>query len=131
MMVTFLDGPAAGKTLDLRRAPFVLRVVINNRGTVDALDQLDDEIKPMEFAHVYRLTAPPQSIHVKAVKRSQSAWRYIASYALAPGAQPDQAILRDNERWGQWCEENKARLTEGVDWARFERDDSAKSAEPT
>ena len=38
----FLDGPAKGAILDLRRAPLFLRVVSDvDDGTIDALDRLD------------------------------------------------------------------------------------------
>lgn len=47
-MIEFLDGPAGNKTLELRRAPVYLRVVIDADGNIDALDQLDDRPKEDE-----------------------------------------------------------------------------------
>ena len=54
-MTRFLDGPAAGNALMLRRAPLFLRVTIDAAGgKVDALDQLDDDPQDGETVHVYR-----------------------------------------------------------------------------
>jgi hypothetical protein len=53
-MTTFLDGPAKGQCLSLRRSPELLRVVELN-GKWDALDQPEDEPKPGEKVHIYRL----------------------------------------------------------------------------
>jgi len=57
-MTRFLDGPAEGVTLMLRRAPIYLRVV--HRGTEwDALDALDDRPTPDETIYVYVLHGEP------------------------------------------------------------------------
>lgn len=55
MSVQFLDGPASGTTVGLRRAPNYLRVVIGANGKVDALDLLSDTPREDEKIHVYQL----------------------------------------------------------------------------
>ncbi len=58
--VVLVDGPAAG-TYSVRRAPYFLRAVMNNRsGTRDLLDQLNDEPRPIEAVYVYE--AEPGSL---------------------------------------------------------------------
>lgn len=58
-MLTFVDGPAAGRKLGCRRAPHFLRVVVHRRtGRIDVLDQLTDEPMPLEDVHVYEATGP-------------------------------------------------------------------------
>jgi len=57
-MTRFLDGPAAGKTLSLSYAPMYLRVVIDPKGNVDALDAPDDSPRPGEIVHLYRRHGP-------------------------------------------------------------------------
>lgn len=52
-MTRFIDGPAAGKVLSLSNAPLLLRVVIDERGGVDALDVPTDEPRPNEKIHLY------------------------------------------------------------------------------
>jgi len=41
-MVVFMEGPADGQRLMLRRIPIMLRVVQNRSGEWDALNELDD-----------------------------------------------------------------------------------------
>lgn len=54
-MTRFIDGPAEGVTLMLKRTPVYLRVVRNRQGKWDALDQLDDSPASDEEIFVYRL----------------------------------------------------------------------------
>ena len=101
-MISFLDGPAEGTRLSLQRAPYFLRVVIDQAGKVDALDQLDDEIRPGETAHVYYQTKHlGDAIYCS---RGPSRCRRVVSaeYRLYE-EQPDQAVLRDNQAWVAWA----------------------------
>lgn len=112
MSVTFRDGPAAGASLDLRRAPVMLRVVVGPRGKVDALDQLDDVAEPNERIFVYRLDGGVQHFHIKSSRRGESGWRVSAHYRqhlFHPPPPPDE-VLRDNRRWVAWCLEHRDRL---------------------
>jgi hypothetical protein len=122
-MTTFTDGPAAGVTLSLRRAPMLLRVVESQRGPkarargtptqnggtptsrFDALDQPDDEPKPSERIHVYRLVAPPSRSHVLARGKHKSeigGWWESGEYQLA-AEQPTDAECRTTAAWEAWA----------------------------
>ena len=63
-MTTFQDGPAKGKILMLKRAARFLRVVVDGSGTVDALDQLDDQPGADEKIYAYEITARPGMMHI-------------------------------------------------------------------
>ena len=105
----FLDGPAKGTVLDLRRAPLLLRVVIAADGTVDALDQLHDAPKPSEAIHVYLRQGQPTRYHVCRSPRRLSGWHISADYRLY-GRQPDDATARDEHAWRQWAAEQWHRM---------------------
>jgi len=115
-MIRFLDGPAAGVTLMLKRAPLMLRVtrqVIAR--TWDALDQLEDEPDADEEIHLYRLDSPVGSCHINCGRgrgKRASGWYPIAEYRHWPEAIADEH-LRTNEAWRRWCTENQARLMKG------------------
>ena len=112
-MIRFLDGPAAHVThLNLRRAPVMLRVVVNAAGEWDALDQLDDVARPDETIHVYRMEGRPDVMFLDGVKGGRRCgWRETyAEYRYLP-EQP--ADVRTNEAWVAWCEANKERLLAG------------------
>jgi hypothetical protein len=114
MSATFLDGPAQGVVLDLRRAPFMLRVVKNHKtGEWDALDQPDDVVKPTEQVFVYRSTAAPS--HIKCQKRSESGFYESTSYQLL-AEQPKEETIRTNQGWRAWCDANREALVAGT-WA--------------
>lgn len=101
----FLDGPAAGVTLYLTRAPVLLRVVHSAHGGWDALDALEDRPKRTERVIVYR-------------RASEVAWAFIdystpggrrrgeriaiADYRILP-VQPAGEHTRENEAWRKWC----------------------------
>ena len=111
-MTKFIDGPAAGQTIPIHRAPLLLRVVRDGQ-TWDALDQLDDKAKPTEEIFVYIADERPRPVHIRAEKGS--GWYWIGNYRLL-SEQPADEILRDNTRWAEWCMANKDRLT--PEWAK-------------
>jgi len=76
-MSKFLDGPASGTTLMLRRAPIMLRAVCGPNGEWDALDQLDDDPKADERIVVYVMVGVPMNFHVCA-RRSKGSGFYSA-----------------------------------------------------
>ncbi len=105
-MITFLDGPAEGARLNLRRAPIFLRVVLDASGEIDALDQLDDEPRPTEAIHVYSRTGPPS--RGIACTRGHGCHPFVvAEYRYWQG-QPSEDVLRNTEKWQAWCLERKA-----------------------
>ena len=112
-MIEIIDGPAAGHTLTLRRAPLYLRVVIAPDGTVDALDQLDDVARPEERIHVYERHADGPSGQVHVCGRgpgAASGWYAIGRYRHLAGPPPSESILRDREAWRAWCRRDPAGL---------------------
>lgn len=115
-MTRFTDGPAAGKTLCLRRAPVFLRVVIDGED-IDALDQLDDKPEPNEKLYVYIRDGDAGSVHIdgrdpKTGKRF-GRWMMTAKYKLY-ATQPDDATLRDFAKWSEWCHAEWKRLNEAA-----------------
>jgi hypothetical protein len=102
-MIRFIDGPAAGVKLTLRRTPILLRVVFNG-STWDALDQLDDTPAADETVHVYRVASVPSTYHIdytdRATGRRRGEWRTTADYAFY-ATPPDDAV-RATEAWRAW-----------------------------
>jgi hypothetical protein len=111
-MTTFVDGPAKGKNLMLKRACFFLRVVEKKTSLLesefDALDQPEDTPGPDEIIHVYQLTKNPGMCHLNIRKGGKHAGGFypISEYRLC-AEQPGDAV-RDNSAWVKWCEDHKA-----------------------
>lgn len=101
-MTRFTNGPAHGKNLSLRRAPHFLRVVIGPQGEVDALDQLDDEVKEGETPHAYIRTGGIGMCHLKMSKPGRSGFYTMADYSYFPN-QPSHEEMIDNAKWRAWC----------------------------
>lgn len=107
-MIRFKDGPAAGQTLVLNRAPFLLRVVQQGK-EFDALDLLEDEPTSEERIHAYVLIEGPLCAHLKLAKPARSGFYLLATYAAVP-AQPRDKDMRTAAVWRAWCEANAAGL---------------------
>lgn len=116
-MTKFLDGPAAGQTLSLRRAPILLRVVVRRRlkkgmlfpvtySTWDALDDPSDEPKPDEQIYVYRLASVPSRMFIRACGKGKKAlggaWP-MAEYTFL-AEQPDERHTREKAAWFAWAD---------------------------
>lgn len=103
-MTSFLDGPAAGQSLMLKRAPIFLRVTHDGKD-FDALDQPGDEARPGEKLLAYQLTRVPGHCHmlIRGKGKGASGFYTMATYRYCSD-QPDQPTLRDNSRWQTWCE---------------------------
>lgn len=106
-MIRFTDGPAADKSLSLKRAPLLLRVVFGPRGAVDALDQLNDTPNPNERIVVYRAITKPTQYHILARGKGGKAltgWWARCEYAVLPDdQQPDDVTARNMDLWRAWC----------------------------
>ena len=105
-MTSFKDGPAQGKCLMLSRSPFFLRVVKDGR-EIDALDKLEDVAKPNEEIFLYyRISIADCAVFIDGRKNGKR-WSWNgrpATYALwQEFPEPDDATLRDNERFKAWC----------------------------
>lgn len=97
-MSKFLDGPAAGSALMLRRAPVFLRAVIDeSTGKVDALDQMDDTPGPSERVHVYRRVGEP----IHACVRPGGCYE-LGDYRHVPDV--DERLVRVTEDWRRWVD---------------------------
>jgi hypothetical protein len=113
-MTRFLDGPAAGVLLMLRRAPRFLRVVKGSEGW-DALDQLADAPAAGETITAYRRVGTPGAVHLLMSRgrgRTRSAWYRTAEYR-AVDPQPPAEVLRETASWRAWAlaEDAKGRVT--------------------
>ena len=100
-MIRFLNGPAMGKTLMLKRAPRFLRVVQGNDGEFDALDQVDDSPRDDERIVVYEIKGKPAMVHLN-MGRKGGGWYPVAEYLIVP-EQPEDAKVRSTPAWQAWC----------------------------
>lgn len=113
-MTNFTNGPAAGVTLSLRRAPLFLRVVRDEAGKWDALDLVSDIVAPGEAVYAYRRTRHDGTVHVDGRDkngRRYGEWFQLAEYALVE-PQPPEAVLRDTRNWQGWATAEHARRKE-------------------
>lgn len=118
-MTAFIDGPAVGQTLFLKRAPLLLRVVRSSRGW-DALDQPTDAPQKDERVFVYVRATDVRQMHVR---RSGGGGFFAgADYRFLP-EQPDDAIIRDAARWQAWTEATGPLLLRARDAEAFGLDD--------
>lgn len=102
-MIRFLDGPAAGVVLWLKRAPVLLRAV-EHHGKWDGLDQIEDDPQPGESVHVYVRSSAVRAVHVS--RRSGGGGVYpMADYRYA-SRQPGGEHGRDRAKWRQWCRDS-------------------------
>jgi len=113
-MITFVDGPAPGQTLVVRRAKFFLRVTFDG-SKWDCLNEYFDTAAAGETLYVYLLIEKPTAVHLKMTKRSQSGWYAMARYRFLP-EQPADADIRENASWRIWCLAQEDLLAE---WKRL------------
>lgn len=113
-MVRFLDGPAAGESLMLRRIPTLLRVVRSRNGAWDALDQLDDEPKPTETITVYRrrddLAISKYFLCSRGKGKRESGQYWNAAYSVL-AEQPADNQVRTTAAWQSWADAQVKSLT--------------------
>lgn len=103
-MINFLDGPANGQRLMLRRAPIFLRVELKN-GKWDALDQISDEPQQGALLYVYRLASEVGTCHMN-FGRGKGGWYSIADYRYyGDDRQPPETVMQDLSQWHTWCVE--------------------------
>lgn len=104
-MTRFQDGPAAGQTLMLKRAPIFLRVT-ECKSKWDALDQPGDGPRLDEKLYAYTLVAKPGAAFIDGPKIRGcypiSDYRYFVP-------QPMDDLMRDNDLWQYWCEHQAPR----------------------
>lgn len=115
-MTRFLDGPATGQTMMLRRAVIFLRVTrkkfalaenVSRTEKFDALDAPDDTPAADEELFCYKNTGKEGgNVHIRfgGNQKRRSGFYAIAEYALYPDQPPDE-VMRDNTRWREWCKQ--------------------------
>lgn len=108
-MTRFVDGPAFGVGLAIKRAPTYLRVGFQN-GEWDALDQLDDEPKPGETFYCYRVIKVQGILHIN-YGRGRGSCTPLAFYHYYE-EQPGQEIMADNRAWRAWAYEQPRGVAE-------------------
>jgi hypothetical protein len=113
-MCKFLDGPAAGVALMLRRTPLYLRVVRDTtfsgavckkgRREWDALDQIDDTPAATEAVSAYRRVKREGAVFLDWTEkgRRQGGCFQLAVYRFVD-PQPPETTLRDLPAWQSWC----------------------------
>ena len=109
-MTTFLDGPAAGQHLLLRRAVYYIRAERSAAGKWDALDQPTDTPSADEDVFAYRAKkGTVRACHInsrgKGGERTGGFFKG-ADYELVE-PQPSEAQMRSNSLWAAWCKENE------------------------
>jgi len=110
-MFRFFQGPADGRRLALRRAPMLLRVVIDeDTGDVDGLDLLDDEPRPKENVFVYRLILGSVSSGIACTgTRGAGCIPFVSADYVLHDNQPTDGQSGDRCRWREWCEAEAAK----------------------
>lgn len=95
------DGPAAGVSLLLRRAPLYLRLVFDLAlGTWDALDQVDDDARTTETITIYRRVGQPTWMHMRASRGRGGVYRGGRYRVVSP--QPTDPEVRTSSAWQRW-----------------------------
>lgn len=92
--------------LSLERTPKLLRVILNLDGVpCDALDQLDDVPGSDEVMVVYE-SAEVSMVHVCGSRNGRRFGETRKCVTYFPTAnQPADEIMRDTEKWRQWCKD--------------------------
>lgn len=121
-MTKFIDGPAAGVTLWLKRAPVFLRAVRSTEGAWDALDQIDDTPTTGESIVVYKLHGEPTWCHINA--RSKHGERqggiFQGGEYRVVDSQPKDERVRETASWRAWVAEQVGRPIDGATGAIME-----------
>ncbi len=102
-MTTFADGPAKGQNLSLQRAVKFLRVT-EEGGKFDALDQPEDTPRPTEKLYAYRMARYDGMCHINR-GGGRGGFYALALYQMVE-PQPFDTIMRDNQTWAEWCQQN-------------------------
>lgn len=114
-MTSFLDGPAGGVTLMLRRAPLLLRVVFSREtGQWDALDQLGDTPGAGEEVHVYYREGEPTVGFIDYAGKGgrREGGRFVMAHFRHWPTPPADEYLRDTDLWRQWARQQAGRAAE-------------------
>lgn len=105
-MITFSGGPLDEKSLRLDRAPYFVRGILCDDGSVDALSELSDTIRMHETPSAYVMIEGPFRAFVRSSKPGAGGLYIKATYKFV---QPQPALeeMMDNSRWAAWCESHR------------------------
>lgn len=108
--VTLKCPDPRAQALSLQRAPKFMRFVFRTAPAgFDALDQLDD-IPDADESVIVGVLAETGSTHIDCVvnRKRVGKWYRTARYVVHP-IQPDDATVRDTEKWRAWCVAEEAK----------------------
>lgn len=108
-MTRFLDGPAEGQVLMLKRAPIYLRAVRSADGKWDALDQLDDVPRSGETIAVYKLEGEPTMCHINRARSAGGGGFFRGGAYRVVAEQPSDDQVRSTAAWRAWVGEKVGR----------------------
>jgi hypothetical protein len=101
MAATFIGGPARGSKMYISRYPVFLRVVHNpDTYNIDALDQLDDEVRDGEHVHIYQ-RIKYGFVCARGVGGDSDEF---AEYDHLEVSDDVRRLVRDNEEWRKWVD---------------------------
>ncbi len=105
-MTTFVDGPARGQTLMLRRGVIFLRVVYDTQTKLwDALNEPDDKATATEIVYAYVLRGESIMVHVNIAGNKGGMFQMAEYKFIEP--QPKDSQIRVNKCWEIWVDSNK------------------------
>ena len=104
MSVSFVDGPAKFRELNLRRTPIFLRVVFDKDGTVDALDMPEDEPKISEGICVYKMVEGTKIAGFTCGHKELGCVQFKGACYRMYEHQPEEKKLRHGGLWRRWVE---------------------------
>jgi hypothetical protein len=102
-MSQLLDGPAGPTLLFNQRSPRFLRVVVDENGQVDCLDQLIDAPAEGEQILVYEVVqgSGGDYAHVTLDRPKRCVRVPLSSYRHRPDV--DGETVRETDAWQAWC----------------------------
>lgn len=120
-MTTFLDGPAKGQHLMLKRKVRFLRVAFrpadnpatrakHHAARWDALDMPEDVPEASEQLYAYEAASNGGMCHINR-GGGRGGFYSIQDYKFVPD-QPDDATMRDRSKWVAWCESKATPTTQ-------------------
>jgi hypothetical protein len=102
-MSQILDGPCGPTLLFNQRSPRFLRLVVDDKGELDCLDQLVDTPADGEAIHVYeRVLGGEGEYGIVTLDRPKRCIRVpLSSYRHRPDV--DGETVRETDAWQAWC----------------------------
>lgn len=102
-MIEFLDGPATGAKLNLKRTPVFLRVVMDQERQVDALDLPDDKPRAGERIYAYRIVDGTVITGFLCGLKGKGCLQFRSALYKLCDTQPSIGTMVDHDKWVAWC----------------------------